>query len=150
MLPAIRREHEGGLFRNWDDLDAELSRFFGWPLGVRSSLLDSRWMPAVEVADGKDEVTVKAELPGMEKDQIHVTVHGDILTIEGEKKDVREGKDKDELRTERYYGAFSRSFTLPSAVDSGAVKALYQNGVLELTLPKKEEAKPKQIKIEVK
>jgi HSP20 family protein len=92
---------------------------------------------------------VKADIPGLDKEDIDISVHGDTLTIKGEKKEEKESKDKGLVKTERFYGSFNRSLTLPSEVDAAKVKASYNNGVLELTLPKKEESKPKQIKIDV-
>lgn len=108
------------------------------------------WVPAVDVADEKAQITVKADIPGMSKDQIEVSVHNDVLTIKGEKKQEKEVKEKDYIRTERSYGSFSRSFTLPAEVDAANVKASYKEGVLEIVLPKKEGAKAKQVKVEIK
>jgi len=86
----------------------------------------------------------------MKKDEIEVSVHGDTLIIKGEKKQEKEVKEKDYVRTERFYGSFNRAIRLPAAVDAPKVNASYKNGVLELVLPKKEESKPKQLKIDIK
>ncbi|RKY60288.1 MAG: Hsp20/alpha crystallin family protein [Candidatus Latescibacterota bacterium] len=105
------------------------------------------WTPKVDVAETDDAVVVTAELPGMEKDDIKVSIENNVLTISGEKKQEKEEKDRTYHWSERVYGRFSRSFTLPARVDANKVKAVYKNGVLTLTLPKVEEAKPKQIEI---
>ena len=105
------------------------------------------WTPRVDVAETDDAVVVTAELPGMDKDDIKVSIENNVLTISGEKKQEKEEKGKTYHWSERVYGRFSRSFTLPVQVDANKVKAVYKNGVLTLTLPKVEEAKPRQIEI---
>jgi len=115
-----------------------------------SGLLEGAWSPAIDIYDSKDNVMVKADIPGMNKDEIGVSVHGDTLIIKGEKDQDKEIKEKDFVRTERFYGAFNRAIHLPSEVDADKVTASYKNGVLELMLPKKEESKPKQLKIDIK
>ncbi|MBI3616889.1 MAG: Hsp20/alpha crystallin family protein [Candidatus Omnitrophica bacterium] len=108
------------------------------------------WAPAVDIIDEKDDIRVRADLPGMKKEDIEVSVNNDTLSIKGEKKEEKEIKEKDYVRSERYYGAFQRSFTLPAGVDPQKVNAAYKDGVLEITLPKREDAKPKQIKVDIK
>lgn len=110
---------------------------------------DTFWSPSIEVVDGKNEVRVLAEIPGIEKENINVSVDGDVLTVKGEKKQSNENSENGVLRSERVYGSFYRALTLPPTVDASNIKATYKNGVLELTLPKKEESKPKQISISV-
>jgi HSP20 family protein len=110
---------------------------------------DTYWTPSIDVIDSKNDVKVLAEIPGLNKDDIHVSVDGDVLTVKGEKKQVAETKENGVLRSERVYGSFYRALTLPKTVDAANIKAAYANGVLELTLPKIEEAKPKQISISV-
>ena len=147
LLPSIRRNQDlgAGFFRNWDDFDAEVARFFDLP-----ALKETRWLPALEITETAESLVVKAEVPGLEKDEIEVSIQGDTLTLKGEKKEENAEKEGKVLRTERLYGSFFRSLILPAAVDPAAVKAVYKNGVLELTLPKKEEARPRQIQIDVK
>lgn len=128
--------------------DFSISRAFG-NNSSKDTLFQSNWGPAVDVYESDDDFLVKADLPGMEKNDIDISVHDGILTIKGEKKLEKEYKDKSYIRAERYYGSFTRSIEIPSEVDAEKVKASYKNGVLELLIPKKEEAKPKQIKIEV-
>jgi len=106
------------------------------------------WMPVVDIDETDDDFTVKAELPGVEKDDVDVNIENGILTIRGEKK--TEIEDKKHHRVECSYGSFVRSFTLPQAVDAEKVEANYNNGVLNLTIPKAEEAKPKKIEVKVK
>ena len=104
----------------------------------------------LDITDEKDQIKVKADLPGLKKEDIEINLENDILTIKGEKKEEKEIKEKDFIRSERYYGAFHRAFTLPASVDAAKVNAAYKEGVLEITLPKKEGAKPKQIKVDIK
>lgn len=126
--------------------DFSLSRFFG---NGRDSLFQNNWGPAIDVYESDDDFLVKADLPGMEKGDIDISIHDGTLIIKGEKKLEKEYKDKSYVRAERYHGSFSRSIDLPSDVEPDKIKASYKNGVLELLIPKKEEAKPKQIKVEV-
>jgi len=142
----------------WErDIDRffEDARRFPWP----SLWHPERWwprhtvdihVPAVDVYDEKEAVVVKAELPGMTKDDIEVNLTGSTLTIKGEKKKEEEIKDHDYYRCERSYGSFTRSFELPTEIKGDAVMASFKDGVLEIRLPKSEEGKKKQVKVEVK
>jgi HSP20 family protein len=108
------------------------------------------WVPPVDIFEnGNKELVIKAELPAMTREEIDVTVENQTLTIRGEKKFNQAIKDEQYHRVERTYGSFSRSFSLPSTVDVTKVSADYKDGVLTVTLPLREEAKPKQIKVEV-
>jgi HSP20 family protein len=108
------------------------------------------WVPPVDIFEnGNKELVIKAELPAMTREDIDVTVENQTLTIRGEKKFNNEIQDEQYHRVERTYGSFSRSFSLPSTVDVTKVGADYKDGVLTVTLPLREEAKPKQIKVEV-
>ncbi|MBI4517871.1 MAG: Hsp20/alpha crystallin family protein [Deltaproteobacteria bacterium] len=106
-------------------------------------------VPAVDVYEDKDAVVVKADLPGMSKDEIEVSLTGSALTLKGEKRKAEEIKDHDYYRSERSYGAFSRTLALPADIKSDQVTASFKDGVLEIRLPKTEEAKKKQIKVAV-
>ena len=108
----------------------------------------SAWSPAVDIVQESDRYLVKVDLPGMKKEEIEITLNGDTLTISGEKKNAKETKDDSYYRSERYYGKFSRSLVLPSTVDANKIEAAYKDGVLSVTLPRSEEARPKQIKIQ--
>jgi HSP20 family protein len=105
------------------------------------------WMPAVDIYETKDAVCVRAELPGVDKEAVSVEVKDGVLALRGERKFEKEVKEENYHRVERSYGTFHRSFSLPSSVDGERVTARMKDGVLEVTLPKREEAKPKQIKI---
>ena len=106
------------------------------------------WLPTVDVAEAKDKLVVKADLPGVDKKDVKVSVSGDLLTIKGEKKKEEEEKDEHHYCVERYYGSFQRVIPLPANVKSDKVKANFDKGVLKVTLPKVEEAKHKEIEIE--
>jgi len=103
----------------------------------------------VDDFEDKDNVIVKAELPGMKKEDIEVTLAGDMLSISGERKEEKESKDAENYRSERYFGRFQRSVTLPHQVDPNKIQASYKDGILTVTLPKSEEAKRKQIEVKV-
>ena len=110
----------------------------------------STWMPPVDIFQtGDHELVLKAELPDMTRDDIDITVENFVLTIKGEKKFVGDVKEEQFHHVERRYGTFSRSFSLPQTVDAGRVSAEYKNGVLTVRLPLREEAKPRQIKVDV-
>jgi HSP20 family protein len=108
----------------------------------------STWSPAIDVYQDKDQFTVVAEVPGMKKEDLVLSLHNGVLTISGERK--REEKSDQGFSSERYVGRFQRSVTLPTSVDPNQVKASYENGLLKVILPKSEEAKPKQIEVSVK
>jgi HSP20 family protein len=110
----------------------------------------SNWTPAVDISEHDDAYVVKVELPGVNKDDVKITVESNILTIRGEKKQEKETKKENYHRVERTYGAFERSFTLPTTVKNDKIDAAYKDGVLQIALPKAEEAKPKQIEVKVK
>ncbi len=110
----------------------------------------SLWTPAVDIAEQDNDYVVKVELPGMSKDDVKITLESNILTIRGEKKQEKDLKEENYHRIERSYGSFQRSFTLPTTVKSDKIDASYRDGILSITLPKMEEAKPKQIEVKVK
>jgi HSP20 family protein len=114
--------------------------------GLRS---EASWSPAVDVFENKENLVMKVDLPGMKQSEIDVYVEDGVLAIKGEKKKETEAKEKNFYCMERVCGSFERRFTLPTNVDASKVKATYKDGVLELALPKKEEAQPKQIKVNV-
>jgi len=108
------------------------------------------WVPPVDIYQtGDQELVLSAELPDMSRENIDITVENFVLTIKGEKKFAGEVKEEQFHHVERRYGKFSRSFTLPQTVDAGKVSAEYKNGVLTVRLPLREEAKPRQIKVDV-
>jgi HSP20 family protein len=107
------------------------------------------WAPAVDIFETQQELVVKADLPDIKPEELDIRVENNILTIRGERKFEKKVTEDKYLRVERSYGSFSRSFSLANTVNAEAIKAEYKNGVLTLTVPKREEAKPKQIKVNV-
>ena len=134
------------------DLREELDRLFESPFGElgRASHLLNGWAPAVDLYEDKDSFTVKAELPGLKREDIDVSLNDGNLVISGERKTEQKFDEAETHRVERYYGRFSRSIVLPTSVKADKIAAQYKDGVLTVTLPKSEEAKPKQIEINVK
>ena len=137
-------------FRGAATLEEQVNRLFGNVLerSAEESNLTS-WAPAVDIYETEHELVVKADLPEVDPKDLDIRVENNILTIRGERKFEKKVNEDNYLRVERAYGAFGRSFSLANTVNSEAIKADYQNGVLTLTIPKREEAKPKQIKVNV-
>jgi len=104
----------------------------------------------IDMYQTKDEVVLKAALPGVKPEEVDITITGDTLTIKGEHKEEKETKEEDYLYKEHRYGAFSRSVTIPIQVESDKAEAVFENGILTLTVPKSEQVKPKQIKVKAK
>ncbi|MGB9463533.1 MAG: Hsp20/alpha crystallin family protein [Candidatus Acidiferrum sp.] len=137
-------------FRGASTLQEQVNRLFGSALerSAEESNLTT-WAPAVDIYETEQELVVKADLPDVDPKDLDIRVENNILTIRGERKFEKKVNEDNYLRMERAYGSFSRSFSLANTVNSEAIKADYQNGVLTLTIPKREEAKPKQIKVNV-
>jgi HSP20 family protein len=114
------------------------------------SLSLTGWTPSCDVYETDNEIVVKAEIPGVKKDDVKVGIEDGVLSISGERKFEEETKKENYLRVERRYGSFTRSFTLPTIVDSSKVMAEFKDGLLKVTLPKREESKPKGVEVEVK
>jgi len=138
-------------FRDFERMRRDMDRFWDsfFKGGVRRTDEDSEWLPSLDVAETKDEIVVKAEVPGMDPKDIDISLSDGLLTIKGEKKQEREEKEEDYHLVERSYGTFTRSIRLPNEVRRDKISASYKNGVLKVTLPKSEEAKQKEIKIKV-
>jgi len=117
--------------------------------GRDESLTTSSFAPAVDVYEDEHKVTLKIEVPGIDEKDIDVRVENNTLTVHGERKIEKEEKEENYRRVERQYGSFTRTFNLPTSVDSEHVSANYDKGVLKIALPKKAEAKPNQIKVNV-
>jgi len=132
------------------DLREEIDRLFDAPLSewARSSQLMSGWIPSLDLFEDKDHLTVQVELPGMKKEVISISLHDGSLSISGERRGDQKFEDADVYRSERYVGRFQRTIQLPSPVAADRVKAQYKDGLLTVTLPKTEEAKPKQINVQ--
>ena len=139
-------------FREFATLQDRINRVFrdSYTGGDRDeSLTTSSFAPAVDVYEDEHKVTLKIEVPGIEEKDIDVRVENNTLTVHGERKIEKEEKEENYRRVERQYGSFTRTFTLPQTVDTENVSANYDKGVLKISLPKKAEAKPKQIKVQV-
>ena len=132
-------------FDRLSSLNEEFDRVFNTSFDPLFGSSFSRWNPALDVYQDKEKFTVVAEIPGMKKEEIEISLHDGALTISGERK-REESKDQG-YRTERFFGKFQRTVTLSAAVDANKVKATYKDGLLEITLPKAEEAKPRQIEL---
>jgi HSP20 family protein len=109
-----------------------------------------RWMPSVDVMEDKESFLLRADVPGLSKENIKITLQDNVLTISGEKKQERDQKERSYHLTERTYGQFSRTFTLPSKVEQNNITAEFKDGVLEIHLPKSPEAKAKEIQVQMK
>jgi len=133
----------------------EMSRLFddfftGWPRPERGrELLEGEWAPSTDVAETEEDVVVTAELPGVKQEDVDIIITNDILTLKGEKKEEKEVRKENYHRVERCYGSFRRSVSLPTGVQGDKARASYKDGVLQVTIPKAEGAKPKQIKINI-
>jgi HSP20 family protein len=139
-------------FREFATLQDRMNRLFRESqndAGRDESLTASSFAPAVDVYEDEHKVTLKIEVPGIEEKDINISLENNVLTVHGERKIEKEEKEENYRRVERQYGSFTRTFTLPTTVDSEKVSASYDKGVLNISLPKKAEAKPKQIKIGV-
>ena len=138
-------------FREFATLQDRMNRLFreSFNEGRDESLTTTSFAPAVDVYEDEHKVALKIEVPGIEEKDIDVRVENNTLTVHGERKIEKEEKEENYRRVERQYGSFTRTFTLPTTVDTENVSANYDRGVLKITLPKKAEAKPKQIKVHV-
>ena len=131
-----------------EELDRVFDSFFG-----RSSLPAERellWVPAMDVEERDDAFVVRLELPGLKKDEVKISITDNVLTVSGERKEEHTEEERTFHRREIFYGRFHRSVTLPSEVEGDRAKAVYHDGILEITIPKSERVRPKTIEIEVK
>jgi HSP20 family protein len=137
-------------FERLASLRDEMNRLFEgrWPLAAESNLF-SGWTPPLDIYQTKDHVLVRLELPGMKKEDFDISLHNGTLSISGERKAEQVGEGSEPHRSERFFGRFHRSVTLPTTVDPKQVSATYKDGILEVRLGKAEEAKPKQIEVKV-
>jgi HSP20 family protein len=119
------------------------------PEGPEEALTTTSFAPPVDIYEDEHTIAVKMEVPGIDEKDIDVRIENNTLTVQGERKIEKEEKEENFRRVERQYGSFTRSFTLPSSVETGQVSAHYDKGILKITLAKKAEAKPKQIKVNV-
>lgn len=157
---AITAKKPSEIVSRGEELEHWMERFMDdmWRRPFPSLFGRDRWlpirplsirMPSLDVYEEKDSVVVKAELPGMKKEDVEVNLAGETLTIKGEKKEDKEVKEDDYYRRERSYGSFLRTVALPSEVKSDEIKASFKDGVLEIRMPKTEEAKKKSISVKI-
>ena len=157
---AVATKKPGEIASRVEDIEHWMERFLDdmWRRPFPSLLGRDRWlpvrpmsirMPSLDVYEEEDSVVVKAELPGMKKEDVEVNLAGETLTIKGEKKDEKEVKEDNYYRRERSYGSFLRSVGLPCEVKSDEIKASFKDGVLEIRMPKTEEAKKKSVSVKI-
>jgi HSP20 family protein len=140
--------------RELDTLQGEMNRlfssFFDTPTGTAGNGAPARrWIPAMDLVETEDHFVLKADLPGVAESDVGIELEGNVLTISGERKTEHEAKKDGYYRLERSMGTFSRALTLPEGIDAGAVTASFDNGVLEVRIPKPAEAKPRRVQIGV-
>jgi len=155
LIPWMNKREKGGgdapletaMTRFRDEMESLFERFFRDPWGTESTPTRSAWGPRMDLAETDNEITVKAELPGVEAKDIDINVTGNTLTVRGEKKHDREEKGRDFYYAERRYGGFHRAVQLPAPVDPDKVNAEFKNGVLTVTLTKHPESRPRKITV---
>jgi HSP20 family protein len=135
-------------FRDMSALQTRVNRLFNDVLAGGADLETRGWSPVVDIFERGEDLVLRAEVPGVSRDKLDVSVENNVLTIRGERERDREIKEEHYHRVERSYGVFSRSFTLPATVDATKIAAQFKEGILEVVLPKAEAAKPKRISIE--
>lgn len=148
LLPFKRRSDVPNVFTEMDDMVKKM--WFGFPFHNLQEDADLTWSPRLDISETDKALEVVADLPGMDKKDIKVSVDGDLLTIKGEKKEEKETKDKHYHTIERRSGSFYRALRLPMEVESDKIEATFKDGVLTLTLPKTKEAAKKVAQIEIK
>ncbi len=140
-------------WRNVSEIQGEMNRlfdsFFGRPISGATAAGTRAWAPVFDMYETKDELVLKLELPGVREKDVSLSITGDVLTVKGERAFDQEQKDENYVHVERVYGKFERSIQLPMPVQADRVKATYRDGVLEVKLPKADEVKPKDIKIDI-
>lgn len=139
-------------FQNLERLQREVNRIFEHNLSTQNETaeLHSDWSPRVDIYEDPERFLFKVELPGFKANEVNISLENNFLTLSGERKLENEEKKQNYLRVERLYGTFRRSFQLPNTIDGSKILAEMKDGLLQLTLPKRVEVQPKQIKIEVK
>ena len=136
-------------FHDLRSLQDEVNRLFSGTVsrGNQDEILRGAWSPNVDIFENKNEIVLEAELPGMNSEDVNISIENNVLTLHGERRFEKKDESDNFHRVERSYGSFTRSFTLPPTVSSENAQAEFQNGVLRLTLAKREEAKPRRIEI---
>ncbi|MGE0642154.1 MAG: Hsp20/alpha crystallin family protein [Nitrospira sp.] len=140
-------------FRELEEVSDRLNRMFARPAtraaNGKETMIVADWTPSVDISETEGEYQIKAEIPDVKKEDVKVTLEDGVLTIQGERKHEKEEKGKKYHRIERSYGSFVRTFSLPDVIDEDKVRAEFKEGVLNLSLPKSEKAKPKAIDVKV-
>jgi HSP20 family protein len=147
MMTLVRWNPTRDMMRPRNEMYRLVNEFFRGGHGGEGGWWAGAWTPAVDMYESDQALTLKAELPGFSKDDVQVDIKDNVLTLKGERKREHEVKEEQYHRVERVFGAFRRSFVLPALVDADKAEATFKDGVLELKLPKAEEAKPKRIGI---
>ena len=140
-------------FRDLVSIQDRMNRLFEQTLSRsrgEEGVTATTWTPAVDIYETADTIVMKAELPGVAREDIHIQIDGSTLTLKGERRFARDVQEESYLRIERAYGSFHRSFALPATVQQENVRAVLKDGVLELVLPKAEDSKPKRISVDVR
>jgi HSP20 family protein len=139
--------------RELEEMSERLNRMFARPTSTRQNgkeaLTVADWVPQVDISEADHEYVITAELPGLKKEDVKITLEDGVLTLQGERKQEKEEKSTRYHRVERAYGSFVRSFTMPDVIDNAKVAAEFKDGVLSIRLPKSEKAKPKAIEVKV-
>jgi HSP20 family protein len=150
MALTRHRSLSDGLSRDVGEIRTQMNRllnqFFGY--SPTFGMPDETWVPAADMFETRDEVVVAVELPGLSEKDINLSITGDTLIIRGERREPESSDENTPYRRERWYGKFQRSFLLPTLVETDRIKATYRDGVLTVSLPKAEEIRPREIKIE--
>ena len=137
-------------FRDLRSLQDEVNRLFSTSLSRSfgdENIASGAWNPSIDIYENKDQIVMEAELPGMNREDFHLTVENNVLTLRGERRFEKRSEQDNYHRVERAYGSFSRAFTLPQSVSAESAQAEYKNGVLRVTLPKREEVKARRIEV---
>ena len=146
-MALVRWEPVRELSSLQNDMNRLFNTFFDTPTAGNGPV--RRWIPAMDLVETEDHFVLKADLPGLTEEDVHIDVEGDVLTVSGERKAEHEDKREGYVRVERSYGSFRRSLTLPEGVDADAVRASFDRGVLEISIPKPEQRKPRRVAIQV-
>jgi HSP20 family protein len=146
-MALVRWEPVRELSSLQNDMNRLFNTFFDTPTAGNRSV--RRWVPAMDLVETEDHFVLRADLPGLTEQDVHIDVEADVLTVSGERKSEHEDKREGYVRVERSYGAFRRSLTLPEGVDAEAVTASFDRGVLEIRIPKPEQRKPRRVAIQV-
>ena len=151
MLPTLFKE-EGmfPMFQLRNGIDQLFEDFFKGENALAPFKANGKFLPAIDIKENDEAITVDAEMPGLQQEEIQVNVEEGVLTLSAERKREKDEKTKNVHRTERYYGQMERKLALPASVEDGKIDAIYKDGVLHVTLPKKPSAKPKAVTVKVK